>query len=137
MIEAKGNLWTYPADYRIITTNGFVKNNGECVMGRGCALEAKNKYPTLARELGDLLQAHGNKVYYFHMYNLITFPVKYKWWEKADIELINNSIIQLKHILNDQIYVMPRPGCGNGGLSYDLVRPLLVDLPDNVVVITF
>ena len=30
-----------------ITTNGFVKATGECVMGRGCALTAKRLYPQL------------------------------------------------------------------------------------------
>lgn len=35
MIEVKGNLWTYPAEVRVITTNGFVKKNGEAVMGIG------------------------------------------------------------------------------------------------------
>ena len=41
MREVVGNLWTYPADIRVITTNGTVKNDGTCVMGRGCAAEAK------------------------------------------------------------------------------------------------
>jgi len=45
--EDKINLWEYPADARVITTNGFVKNNGEAVMGRGCAREAARKYPRL------------------------------------------------------------------------------------------
>ena len=37
MKEIRGDLFTQEADTICITTNGFVKANGECVMGRGCA----------------------------------------------------------------------------------------------------
>ncbi len=52
MIEQQINLWDADADNVLlcITTNGYVKNNGECVMGRGCALEAKTRWPDLPEE---------------------------------------------------------------------------------------
>lgn len=140
MREATGNLWTYPADFRVITTNGFVKRNGECVMGRGCAKEAKEKWPNLPKQLGDAIRQTGNGLNYFREYNLITFPVKHNWWEKADPELIKESVVDLNYLDQysvDKVYVMPRPGCGNGGLRWEDIRPLLVCLSDNVVVITF
>lgn len=140
MIEVKGNLWDYPADWRVITTNGFVKKNGECVMGRGCAFEAKKKFPELAKELGWRIKEGGNTPYRFTKWGLITFPVKHNWWEKADLELIKQSA----EILNidatnhpDMQIVMPRPGCGNGQLKWEDVKPLLEFLPDNVKVITW
>lgn len=44
MRDIKGNIWTLydsdPTCYICITTNGFVKSNGEAVMGRGTALQA-------------------------------------------------------------------------------------------------
>ena len=52
MIEVVGNLWTYAADFRAITTNGTVKFDGRAVMGRGCAREATQRYPKIARQLG-------------------------------------------------------------------------------------
>lgn len=39
--EVVGNMWAIPADAYCITTNGFVKKNGEAVMGAGCAKEAR------------------------------------------------------------------------------------------------
>lgn len=63
MKEATGDLWTFPADWRVITTNGFVKKNGECVMGRGCAKEATLRYPRIAKELGNFITLYGNKVW--------------------------------------------------------------------------
>ena len=54
MIEITGDLWDYlgNADVICITTNGFVKRNGEAVMGRGCAKQAASRYPTITKTLG-------------------------------------------------------------------------------------
>lgn len=135
MKEAFGNLWDYPADWRVITTNGFVKNNGQAVMGRGCAKEAATKYVTLPVELGSLLKRHGNHLFVLMQYKLITFPVKHNWWEKADLKLISQSAAELFE-LNFNNVVMPRAGCGNGQLSWEEVKPILEYLPDSITVIT-
>lgn len=140
MIEVYGNLWTYPADWRIITTNGFLKKSGECVMGRGCAKEYATMNTTFPRSLGNMIKANGNHVFFWHTEKIITFPVKHQWFDPADLELIRRSIEELtKHesFCSKEIYVMPRPGCGNGKLPWDAVKPLLIDLPDNIRVITY
>lgn len=151
MIEVRGNLWTYPADVRVITTNGFVKKNGEAVMGKGCALEAAQKWPSLPRDLGTLLKSRGNHVFLLGAptkekpYALYSFPVKHKWTEKADIDLIRRSANDLLEVLdplypNDEgnVFVLPRPGCGNGQLKWEDVKPILEPiLDDRFHVITF
>lgn len=138
MLEVTGNLWTYPADFRVITTNGSIRRDGLAVMGRGCAREATERYPTLQRELGLYLKQHGNRGRFFDKYNLFTFPVKHCWNEWADVGLIERSTVWFtRQLLKSCSYVMPRPGCGNGHLSWDLIRPILEPLPDNVFVITF
>lgn len=144
MIEVKGNLWTYPADVRVITTNGTVKKNGECVMGRGCAKEAKDKFPELAYVLGGMIKNYGNHVQLIHN-RLYSFPVKHNWYEKADLTLIERSANELFNIVdpaypNDEGHtiVLPRPGCGNGGLKWEDVKPVLEPiLDDRFYVITF
>lgn len=144
MTEVEGNLWTYPADFRVITTNGSVRRDGYCVMGRGCAKEAAAKFPKLPRLLGDCIKRWGNSVFFFgdlelgSTYGLFTFPVKHVWNEPADLDLIARSVEQFKrHLLESCTYVMPRPGCGNGQRTWEEVKSLLTDLPDNVVVIDF
>ena len=159
MIEVVGNLWEYPADVRIITTNGSINRKGEAVMGRGCALEAKTLFPELPKQLAAKLKAEGNHPYNFDFvrtiwlqdgptatpevlerigWKIITFPVKHQWFELADYNLIRTSVLQLKLMLDPKLtYVMPRPGCGNGGRDWRDVKHLLKDLPDNVHVITF
>lgn len=151
MREVTGNLWTYPADVRVITTNGTVKKNGECVMGRGCALEAKKRWPDFPVYLGKQIQVCGNVVLacgYWPNDNarIYTFPVKHQWMEKADVALIRKSAIDLVQQIDqmnrmDQnlvTIVMPRPGCGNGGLRWEDVKPVLEPiLDDRFHVITF
>ncbi len=156
MIEVRGNLWDYECDAIVITTNGFVKNNGEAVMGRGCALEAANRIDNLPARLGQHIKNHGNTLTVFwegyQGYNgedgdiwsidLITFPVKHNWWEKADLELIEQSCIDLKSWANETSYwkkiLIPRPGCGNGGLDWEDVKPILEKyFDDRFYVITF
>jgi hypothetical protein len=152
MREVTGNLWTYPADIRVITTNGTIKKNGECVMGRGCALEAARKNRDLPKVLGNLLKAHGNHCFILFRGNplvldvpIASFPVKHEWYQKADIELIKRSCGELVELANDQGWidgwkqvVLPRPGCGNGQLRWEDVKPVLAPiLDDRFHVITF
>ena len=142
MIEVTGNLWTYPADVRVITTNGTVKANGECVMGRGCALEAKRQQQGIALALGRLIQQRGNHV---HLLNngkveLYSFPVKHHWMQKADLALIARSAEELlcEVETGPLVVVLPRPGCGNGGLKWSDVKPAIAPiLDDRFHVITF
>lgn len=142
MREAFGDLWTFPADYRIVTTNGFVKQNGHAVMGRGCAKEATQRYPLLTGQLGQRLKEQGNIVLFWSEYSLLTFPVKHNWFERADPQLIARSVqqllqcIELLQLEHEFRFVLPRPGCGNGQLLWNDVKPLVTLLPDNVYVIT-
>lgn len=144
MKEMYGDLWDFhrePNAVVCITTNGFVKANGECVMGRGCAREARDRFPGLALQLGNLIRSSGNRVHQLPLKlgGLVTFPTKHVWWEKSDLVLIERSAEQLKELalrLPYQFY-LPRPGCSNGQLQWADVKPVLerVELPDNVIAI--
>lgn len=80
MKEITGNLFDQKwADAICITTNGFVKRNGEAVMGRGCASAAKKKFPNIASELGKNLMTVGNLptlIISTSDYGVFSFPVK-------------------------------------------------------------
>ncbi|MBM88259.1 MAG: ADP-ribose-binding protein [Gammaproteobacteria bacterium] len=81
MIEITGNLWEYigEADCICITTNGFVKKNGEAVMGKGCAKQALTRYPDIGLRLGTMLKNEGNKpveLYQDSGTRIWSFPVK-------------------------------------------------------------
>jgi hypothetical protein len=152
MREEFNDLWSYKQDdgyIKVITTNGFVKKNGEAVMGRGCALEAAQRLPWLPKSLGEMINYHGNHVLQIrfgahelaaHQPNLLlTFPVKHNWWEEADLELIEQSCIELlawadlylisengNYVATRDFIVIPRPGCGNGQRDWETeVKPIL------------
>ena len=136
MREDIGNLWTYPADAIVITTNGFVKKNGCCVMGRGSAREAAEREPWLPFWLGIAIKQDGNVPFYFPAISVWTLPVKHNWWEKADLSLIESSakdlVRQIEYVTpNFESYVMGHPGCGNGQLNWEDVKPVLDEILDN------
>lgn len=142
MTEVTGDLWTFPANIRVITTNGFVKKNGEAVMGRGCALQATKKFPGIAFTLGYKLKSSGNRVHVLKTGSfenpsevLVSFPVKHKWFEKADPALIEKSAKELRSVVSNYKHtvkvVLPRPGCGNGQLKWEDVRLILAPILDD------
>jgi len=132
-----GDIWTVQADFRGITTNGTVKKNGCVVMGRGVALQARDKYPGIDCELGQRILNEGNHV---HMLRgeVFSFPVKRDWWEPASIGLIKQSVGELTILAQwfpKAVFAIPMPGTGNGHLAPEIVWPLLQGLPNNVMIV--
>jgi len=143
MLDIKADLWSTPATGICITTNGYVKPNGRAVMGRGCALEAKQRIPDIDKTLGHVIKMFGNHVHPLRVIEnkvIYSFPVKHNWWEKADIELIKRSCLELKQFADGpghKLVLLPRPGCGNGHLRWEDVKPEIEKLlPLNVAVIS-
>lgn len=136
MREIVGNLWTFHTQGRwvVVTTNGSVRKDGCAVMGRGVALEAARKFPELPQQLGRSVKAFGNRVYSWPEYRVFTFPVKYRWHERADLSLVEQSAKELTDRIAgfrlSRVY-MVRPGCGNGRLAWETVKPVLAPLLDD------
>jgi len=182
MLEAYGNIWDLAPDYDavVITTNGYVKKNGEAVMGRGIAKEAKEIFPDLPLKLGKRITEHGNFCFGFSVNSdfsdypfvgyatvlegpigwkpqIYCLPVKPQfgpngemgWKAKAEIPLIQQSIKDLVKSINyyqsrilgygrQAKVTMPRPGTGNGKLSWEQVKPVIEPLlDDRFTVVTF
>lgn len=149
MLEVYGNLWEYPARIIVITTNGSINKDGLAVMERGCAKEAADRFPNLRKELARYIKIYGLHTMPLQMASeeydnalLVSFPVKFKWNQKANLNLIEQSTKELVETVsyypNLKPIVMPRPGCGNGGLSWEQVKPVIAPiLDDRFHVITF
>lgn len=142
------NLWDSKADLYVVTCNGTLNRYGELVMGRGAALEAKNRFPELPLLAGQIVRKNFKKdiIYkefyrygFFCIGNLGLFQVKYHFKDKADIELIKYSAICLYNYLDETDFNlnvhMNYPAIGYGGLKREDVEPIIQTiLPDNVTV---
>jgi len=140
MKEIKGDLWEQKdADLICITTNSFIKRNGKAVMGRGCALQAKLKFPEIDKVLAEHITKNGNVPGLLILglkkkTDIWSFPTKYNWWEKSSPELIKTSALALVRICGNPKYkrvILPRPGCANGRLKWKYVKKILEPILDN------
>lgn len=133
MTETTGNIWEYRGTAVIaITTNGQVAKNGRAVMGRGVASQAARLIPALPDRLGRCLAEQGNHVHELGD-GIVSFPVEHSPFELPDLQLIGRSARELVALADQRgwpMIVVPRPGCGGGGLSWGDVRPLLADCFD-------
>lgn len=154
MREAQVDLWAEPADAKCITTNGFIKNNGNLVMGAGVAGQAQTRWPELPRVWGEF---YSNKKGYHRVgactqdeppdvfagpdvgdFWLVSYPVKYNWYEEADLFLIERSakqLVELIELTGWKRVLLPRPGCGNGRLKWEDVKPVIEPILDDRVTV--
>lgn len=143
MQEIEGNIWDHSAKKRwvVVTTNGNVRGDS-AIMGRGIAEQAALRFPNLPALLGERIRRGGNRVYIFEEWKLITFPTKHNWRQKADLELIENSLRSLVRWTNAPTrkhgkFFLPRVGCGAGRLDWETqIKPLCEKyLDDRFVVV--
>jgi len=129
MQEITGDLWELHARGEIvaITTGGLIDMNGACAMPRGCARQARDLFPGIEKVLGSLISSYGNHVYDIGN-RIISFPVENSPFENPDNRLIERSCRELVDLVNrcdwDTI-IVPRPGCGGGGLEWSDVSKIL------------
>lgn len=118
----KSDYWDTPADIRVNTVN--------CVgvMGKGIALEFKNRYPQMFEHYrkacakqyitpGQLWAFDGYEA--LEIWNVAT---KDHWRNPSKFEWVESAIIEMKQrlLLLDGAYhiTVPALGCGNGGLNW-------------------
>lgn len=129
MQETVGDLWAYHRQGWVvaITTGGAVRKDGTCEMPRGCARQARERFPNLAWHLGQQILLHGNHV--FDLGNrIVSFPVENSPLERPEHGLIERSCRELVELVGYKGWeniIVPRPGCGGGGLEWSEVRSIL------------
>lgn len=129
--EVRDNIWVFHPDYYVVVpTNGVVRQSGRAVMGAGLARQAKDRFDGLDKKLGAKLNRYGNHVYAFEDERVITFPTKDHYKDDSDLGLIQDELARLiqfadKQGFDDERIAVPQLGCGLGGLSWDVIRPLL------------
>lgn len=129
------DIWTLDGIV-VVPTNRRVKKDGTAVMGAGLALQAAQRYPELPKELGISLQFGGNnRVHYFPQFKVLAFPTKDHWADPSTLKQVTHSAKDMADWLWDLAQenhfvtlLVPRLGCGLGGLGWNDVKPVLEDL---------
>ncbi len=129
MKEIIGDMWQEHAEGAVvaITTNGAVNKVGRAVMLRGCARQAREHFPELMKTLGSLISQHGNHVFDLG-HQIVSFPVETDPYQVPETDLIEQScreLVELADYKGWQKVVVPRPGCGGGGLEWLEVKTIL------------
>lgn len=108
MIECTGDMFQANMDALVITTNGYVKANGDAVMGRGCAKQLADMFPDLLEILGSKLTNHGNVVHHLRdvtthdgKISLVSMPVKPTHIVKRTISGKSNIVDHFNHRVSD------------------------------------
>lgn len=139
MIVKIGNMFESHAQTLVNTVN--------CVgvMGKGIALDFKNKYPEMFKEYSQLCAQNrvkpGVPYYYSDLLgaSVINFPTKDHWRSPSKLSYIKNGLEWFRNNyqqLGITSIAFPPLGCGNGGLPWTVVGPLmykmLSDLPIDI-----
>jgi O-acetyl-ADP-ribose deacetylase (regulator of RNase III) len=139
-----GNLLDAPVQALVNTVNTVG------VLGKGIALQFKNNFPENTKaylqavkdgslQLGTVQVVPVNTI--GPVQYIINFPTKGHWRYPSRLEWIKNGLADLRaKIIQNHIQsiALPPLGCGNGGLNWQEVKPLieaaLADLPVEVLV---
>ena len=124
----------------MFTANSTIKQNGRLVMGAGCAKSVRDMYIGIDKQFGneiEHLSTFGCKFVQHKSQWIGAFQTKIHWQNKSPLDLVEVSVLQLKHIAERRgayIFHLPCPAVSNGGRSVDDILPMLETLPDNVIV---
>ena len=123
-------------------TSEAIVNAVNCVgvMGKGIALKFKEKYPDnyiMYKTACDRKEVKIGKMFIYKESNktIINFPTKQHWRNDSKIEYIKEGLEDLVKVLqslNIESVAMPAIGCGNGGLSWDIVKKTIKEYLSDV-----
>ncbi len=130
-----------------------VVNTVNCVgvMGKGVALEFKRRWPDnfkAYKRMCDEKKLAPGRMFIFDnnlldsakRRILINFPTKQHWRSQSKIEYIKDGLIDLVQQirrLGIKSVVLPPLGCGNGGLEWAEVKPLIEDAAGELPEVSF
>ena len=138
----QGDLLSSPAQVQVNTVNTVG------VMGKGIALQFKNKYPAMFRSYQKVCENHSLDIGNLYLWKspekwILMFPTKKHWRNPSKIEYIESGLkkfVENYDKLQIESIAFPKLGCGNGNLDWNIVRPVmeryLKNLPITVYIYT-
>lgn len=133
--EEHGNLLHAGTDLLVNTVNTVG------VMGKGIALQFKRAFPENYKaykkacdngevELGKMFVWDAGPLAETRPRYIINFPTKKHWRSRSRLEDIQTGLKDLAQVIEElgiESVAIPPLGCGQGGLRWEQVRPLIVD----------
>ncbi len=129
--EAHGNLLQADTEALVNTVNTVG------VMGKGIALQFKRAFPEMFQDYAAACKRGEVVLGKVHVWSndaltgpryIINFPTKAHWRSRsrlADVEAGLQNLVAVTRALGIQSVAVPPLGCGNGGLRWSEVRPLI------------
>ena len=129
--EAHGNLLRADVDALVNTVNTVG------VMGEGIALQFKRAFPTMFRDYAQAAKRQELALGTMHVWStgqlsgprfVINFPTKGHWKAGSHLADIKRGLDDLVSVIRRegiQSIAVPPLGCGNGGLDWAVVEPLI------------
>jgi O-acetyl-ADP-ribose deacetylase (regulator of RNase III) len=129
----------YSSRKSILNSNAaIITNPVNCckVMGKGLALEFKNKFPNHFVEYQKLCDSKelqiGVPKLVFDQRMICLFPTKIHWRDDSKIEYIDAGLKYIKNNFAITSIAFPKLGCGLGKLNWKDVKQLFVKYFSNV-----
>lgn len=103
------------------------------VMGKGIALSFKNRYPDMLKKYVEVCKKKQLTIgklmlVYEPDHWILLFPTKENWRDPSQLSYIEKGLIKFVNTYADKnirSIAFPKIGCGNGGLSWKDVKPLM------------
>lgn len=130
--SVQGNLLEDSAEAYVNTVNTVG------VMGKGIALQFKQAFPDVFKQYAKDCKNGHVKVGEMHVVStssltnpkyIINFPTKQHWRNPSKLDFIKDGLQDLQRVIKEndiKSIALPPLGCGNGGLDWSIVRPLIV-----------
>lgn len=106
------------------------------VMGKGLALQFKNKFPNMYKDYVEKCRNNQVKIGTLYVFKengvkIINFPTKMHWKNKSELGYIRQGLLYLKYRYKEmgiKSIAIPKIGCGCGGLNWEMVKKEIIGI---------
>ena len=131
---SSGSIVDDDAEVLVNTVNCRLSPSGRGVMGKGVAEAFKNRFPSIMGDYEDAIRSgelRPGRALFFDLPDgrkWVALGTKDEWRDNSQMEWVEKGLTELGEKLRSggfKSVAIPPPGCGNGGLDWKKVEPLL------------